>query len=102
MTMELRREAAAREEERLAVRRREEEFARDARSVAASPEGRRFLRRIFADADLFNPSWTPGEDGAYRAGRRARALELWRVVRPALPFAEAVELLMEKKGESND
>ncbi len=101
MTMELRREAASREEERLALRRKEVEFARDVRAVALSPEGGRLLRRIFADADLFEPSWTPGEAGAYRAGRRALALELWSVVRAAVPRGEAVNLLMAEKGESH-
>lgn len=102
MTMELRREAALREEERLALRRKELDFARDVRLVAGSPEGRRLLRRLLEDADIFNPSWTPGEPGAYQAGKKAQGLSLWRILRKALPDAASLELLLENKGESNE
>lgn len=100
MTMELRREAELREQERLALKRKELDFARDVRNVASRPEGKRLLRRLLEDADLFNPAWTPGEEGAYRAGRKAQALTLWRTVRQALPHSAGLELLLPPEGET--
>ncbi len=102
MTMELRREAELREQERLALRRKELDFARDVRRVAAGPEGKRLLRRLIEDADVFNSSWTPGEAGAYQAGKKAQGLALWRIVRKALSPAECLELLPLNEGESHE
>ncbi len=100
MSTELRREAELRERERLALRKKELDFARDLRSLSSRPEGRRLLRRLLADADLFNPAWTPGEAGAYQAGKRAQGLMLWRVVRRALSAADAFGLLLPHTGET--
>lgn len=99
MTWELRREAALREEEQLALRRRELEFARDLRNVASRPEGKRLLRRLLEEADVFNPSWAGGEEGAYQAGKRAQGLALWRTARRALPPEICLELLLPRDGD---
>ncbi len=100
MTMELRREAARREEERIALQKKELEFARALRRVAARPEGKHLLRRLLADADIFNPSWAGGEEGAYQAGKRAQGLALWRMARRALPNDAALDLLLPRDGET--
>lgn len=101
MSQELREEARRREQERRRLSQREQEFAGDMRLIAARPEGKRLLRRLLEDGDIFNPGWTPGATGAYQAGRRAQALGLWRHLREHLPGSVCLDLLLPGAGEAD-
>lgn len=95
MSIELREEARRREAEQEAVRKEREEFALDAGAVAARPEGARLLARLLAWGGIFRPEYEPGVAGAYRAGRKASALELWNVLREVLPRDRFVAIALD-------
>lgn len=84
MTQELREEARRREEERETVAKRREEFVRDLRLLASQTEGRRFLRWLIDQGDIFAEDYQPGDLGAYRAGVKALPLRLWRLLADTL------------------
>lgn len=92
MTQELRDEARRREEEREALAKQREEFARDVRALAALPEGGRFFRWLLEQGDIFAEDYLPGPMGAYRAGRKAMSVRLWRTLRDLLPEADFVRI----------
>ncbi|MCD8138448.1 MAG: hypothetical protein LUE17_01480 [Planctomycetaceae bacterium] len=102
MSMELRLEARRREQERELLRKREAEFAADLRAVAAHAEGKRLLRWLLAQGELFSLDYLPGTAGAYQAGRKATALKLWHLLRGLLaPNAFAEIALASDRGDSD-
>ncbi|MCD8351435.1 MAG: hypothetical protein LUC93_12580 [Planctomycetaceae bacterium] len=102
MSMELRLEARKRERERELLRKREAEFAGDLRAVAAHAEGKRLLRWLLAQGELFSLDYLPGTAGAYQAGKKATALRLWHLLRDLLaPNAFAEIALAAGRGDSD-
>ncbi len=94
MSMELREDARRREQEITARREERERRARDLRAVAALPEGARLLRRLLRDGGIFRPDYLPGIPGAYRAGKKAAALDLWRDLRDCLPAEIFIDIAL--------
>ncbi|MDR1744880.1 MAG: hypothetical protein LBS30_03910 [Planctomycetota bacterium] len=97
MSIELREEARRREAEQEALRKNREQFALDVRAVASRPEGRRLLGRLLARGGIFRSDCWPGAAGAYQAGRKASALELWRTLRECLPRDQFVAIALEEE-----
>lgn len=85
MSRELRDEARQRRRERELLERKREEFAGDLRAIAVTVEGRRFLRWLLEQGDIFRGGYQPGESGAYAAGKKAAALDLLDRLRRSLP-----------------
>lgn len=85
MSMELREEARRREREQREIRESRERLALDIRSVASRPEGARLLAWLVGLGGIFRADYLPGPDGAYAAGKKAAALDLWHLLREALP-----------------
>ncbi len=97
MSIELREEAGRREAEQEALRRRREQFALDVGAVASRPEGARLLGRLLAGGGIFRSDYQPGEAGAYQAGKKASALELWRTLRECLPRDRFIAIALEEE-----
>lgn len=102
MSRELRAEAHWRRHEREALDRKREEFARDLRAVATTAEGRRFLGWLLERANLFRNDYLPGTAGAYAAGQRAAALELWERLRGALPRDAFMAIALPEEADAGD
>ncbi len=104
MTMELREEARQREADRDRLARRRERFARDLRTLAARPEGERFLRWLLEQGNIFAEDYQPGQLGAYAAGKKATAVRLWNLLSEHLePDAfTAVTGRHEREGETDE
>lgn len=94
MTIELREEARRREAERERTERKKEEFARDLRHTALQPEGKRILRWLLEQGDIYRIDYLPGQLGAYHAGQRAFALRLWHALRHHLDAAAFAALVL--------
>lgn len=99
MSREVREEARRREEERRELARRRERFAGDVRRLAGQPEGRRFLRWLVEQGDVFADDYQAGPAGAYRAGRRSLVLGLLRRLREHLPFGDFVSVTLGDAGD---
>ena len=95
MTMELREEARRREEERADLAQRRELFARDLRTLAALPEGRRVFRWLMDQGNIFAEDYQPGPLGAYRSGMRTMSLRIWGTLRDSLPIADFVAIALD-------
>ena len=104
MTMEIREEARRREEERADLARRRELFARDLRSLAELPEGRRLFRWLIDQGNIFAEDYQPGPMGAYRSGLKAMSVRLWRMLEEHLAPAvfAAVALNPGREGAAED
>lgn len=99
MTQELRDEARRREEEREGLAKRRELFAADLRTLANRPEGRRLLRWLIDQGDIFADDFQPGPTGAYRAGVKAASLRLWRLLRESLTAEDFINVAMAAEAE---
>lgn len=102
MSMELRLEARQRERERELLRKREAEFAVRLRALASREDGKRFLRWLLEQGNIFSPDYLPGAAGAYQAGKKATALNLWRLLRDALDPAAFAEIALDGEPELPD
>lgn len=100
--MELREEARRREREGERIRRGRERLALDLRAVASRPEGARVFRWLLRRGDIFNPVFQPGAGGAYYAGKKAAALELWQLLGGVLERGAFVELAFGGEEERNE
>lgn len=98
MSLELRRQQRQQEEERRHIEQKQQELASDLKTIAAQPEGKRILRRLLENGDIFSPDWTPGEPGAFIAGKKAQALELWRLLRNCLDPHDCLDLVTPQPG----
>ena len=94
MSIELRHEARMRELEHERLRRERQQLGLDLRSLAELPEGVRFFSWLLRREDIFRDDYLPGTAGAYRAGRKAGAVELWRLLRLHLPREKFMDLLL--------
>lgn len=102
MSEELRNETRQRRRERELLAQKREEFARDLRAVATNAEGRRFLGWLLERGGIFRADYLPGVAGAYAAGKKAVALELWDRLRTDLPQETFVAIALPEAVEREE
>lgn len=94
MSRELRREANERKRERELLDKKQEELAADIRALADSAEGRRIFHWLLEQGNIFRGDYEPGVRGAYAAGKKAAALELWHKLQECLARTDFIAIAL--------
>jgi hypothetical protein len=83
---------AERERAELDIKSRQE--ASDIRAVAATPEGRRFLRWLVNHGGIFSGDFSPSSNNAFNDGRRSVSVAVWNRLREHAERKDFIEICM--------
>lgn len=100
MSQELRLAAREQRREQETLRRKREELSADIRTLAGSPEGRRFFQWILDRGNIFRTDYEPGVRGAYEAGKKAASLELWHILHECLPRSDFLKTALPVRNDT--